>query len=338
MLKIAVCQKTANNAVWWYRVLPWQYLGRQLRDKIDVRVVSNQNIFAFESMISTFDVFVIHCPSLRRDHDSMMKARKLGLHVVADYDDLITDVPGVNEASQHYGKDDVKEMVLECYKLANFVTVSTQGLATEFEKSFGKRPMVIDNAWNDFVLPFKPIHNLPQNGVSTILWRGSNTHAGDLMRFRAALSERENLDWHFWGANPELIISEKYGGLMKTWAYKPWNSDITDYFAAIRNMKPNFFFVPLVDDTFNQCKSRIALYEAAYSGAVCLASNLPEFKDAFTFTDVNDLDNVLDMINENAFDFSDYFTRARSIIQENFLLSSINALRAEALEKTLSYE
>lgn len=124
MIKVAVVTKSANNAVWWYRVLPWLYLGRQNRN-IDVRVIHHQNLQAFEAMIGGFDVLVIHSPSNQRDYQAILKAREYGVNVLVDYDDLINGVPAWNGASAAYNHDEVQETVLECYKLANHITVST---------------------------------------------------------------------------------------------------------------------------------------------------------------------------------------------------------------------
>lgn len=336
MLRLAIVTKTSNNAVWWYRVLPWLYLGRQNR-QINITSVSNQNMQSFEAMIGAFDVLVIHCPSTKRDYDCILKAREMGVNVLVDYDDLITSVPGVNSASNYYDNPDVQENVLECYKLANFVTVSTEHLAKQFQESFGAKPDVINNAHNDFILgAFPTAHNEAQNGVSTILWRGSDTHQGDLMRYRYAIEERENIDWHFWGAKPDLIVSKKWGGNLETWTHKPWRHSVPNYFQSLRLLKPQFLFVPLVDDSFNRSKSGIAWLEATYCGAICLASDLPEFKHAYTFTDPSDLMNVLDFIDTNSFDFTNYFANSRAIIYEKFLLSIVNQRRAEALDKMLS--
>lgn len=335
MIKVAVVTKSANNAVWWYRVLPWLYLGRQNRN-IDVRVIHHQNLQAFEAMIGGFDVLVMHSPSNQRDYAAILKAREYGVNVLVDYDDLINGVPAWNGASAAYNHDEVQETVLECYKLANHITVSTSELANQFEQQLGKRPDVVNNAHNDFVLgAFPKTNNKPENGISTILWRGSETHAGDLMRYRDVIQDYENIDWHFWGAPPDLIVSKKWGGNLETWNHKLWEREVPRYFQNLRRLKPTYCFVPLYDDVFNRCKSGIAWLEATYAGAVCLASALPEFQHAHQFTTSVDLSNLLDLIDENGIDFSENYLNSVSEIQQNYLLSNVNRLRAEALDKVL---
>ena len=53
-MRIAIISKGENNAVWYYRILPWLYLGRQ-NYKITVTVVNPANLNAFESVIPGYD-------------------------------------------------------------------------------------------------------------------------------------------------------------------------------------------------------------------------------------------------------------------------------------------
>ena len=332
-MKIAIINKGENNAVWYYRILPWLYLGRQIAD-IQTQVVNPQNLNAFESIIAGFDVLVVQRPSSTRDYHAMLLAKQYNVRVLADYDDLLFQVPNVNIAAQHFGKDEVQETILNCYKLADHVVVSTDPLADYMEQTFGKRPQVINNAHNDIVMPiFQPAMNEPKNGISTVLWRGSNTHLGDLMKYREAFQDFANIDFHFWGAAPDLAIGRDYGGYMDTWHYKAWNPGLPEYFKNLKALKPNFMVVPLEDNPFNRCKSNIGWLEATYGGAVCLASWLPEFhKDGVClYKFASELEDLFGQIETTAVDFSSFYLASVEEIQKNYLLTKVNAQRAEAL-------
>lgn len=333
-MRIAIISKGENNAVWYYRILPWLYLGRQ-RYEITVTVVNPQNLNAFESVIPGYDVLICQRPSSTRDYHAMLLAKQYNVRVLADYDDLLFQVPNVNIAAAHFGKDDVQETILNCYKLADHVVVSTDPLADYMEQAFGKCPQVINNAHNDIVMPFfQPAMNEPKNGISTVLWRGSNTHLGDLMKYRDAFQDFANIDFHFWGAAPDLAIGKDYGGHMDTWNYKPWSPGIPDYFKNLKILKPNFIVVPLEDNSFNRCKSNIAWLEATYAGAVCLASNLPEFKRIHSVKALNsaDLKYLFNQIDTDTADFSSFYLESVEEIKKNYLLSRVNQQRAEALK------
>ena len=333
-MRIAIISKGDNNAVWYYRILPWLYLGRQ-NYEITVTVVNPANLNAFESVIPGFDVLVIQRPSARRDYEAMLLAKQYNVRVLADYDDLLFQVPNVNIAAQHFGKDEVQETILNCYKLSDHVVVSTDPLADYIEQAFGKRPQVINNAHNDIVMPiFQPAMNEPKNGISTVLWRGSNTHLGDLMKYRDAFQDFANIDFHFWGAAPDLAIGKDYGGHMDTWNYKPWQPGMPDYFKKGKMLQPNFVVVPLEDNPFNRCKSNIGWLEGTYFGAVCLASGLPEFKKLgiVYFDDVRQLQNSFGSIDEDLVDFNDFYLNSVEEIKKNYLLSRVNQQRAEALK------
>lgn len=333
-MKLAIISKGETNAVWYYRILPWLYLGRQISD-IHTQVVNPANLNAFEAVIPGFDVLIIQRPSSRRDYEAMLLAKQYNVKVLADYDDLLFQVPNVNIAAQHFGKDEVQEIILNCYKLADHVTVSTDPLADYMEQAFGKRPQVVNNAHNDIVMPiFQPAMNEPKNGISTVLWRGSNTHLGDLMKYREAFQDFANLDFHFWGAAPDLALGRDYGGYLDVWNYKPWSPGMPDYFKNLKALKPNFMVVPLEDNPFNRCKSNIAWLEATYAGAVCLASELPEFDIPGTCINctADDLFDEFVNINENSdYSGSQYYLDSVEEIQKNYLLTKVNVQRAEAL-------
>lgn len=332
-MKLAIISKGETNAVWYYRILPWLYLGRQTSD-IHTQVVNPQNLNAFEAVIPGFDVLIVQRPSSTRDYQAMLLAKQYNVKVLADYDDLLFQVPNVNIAAQHFGKDEVQETVLNCYKLADHVTVSTDPLADYMEQAFGKRPQVINNAHNDICMPaFQPAMNEPKNGISTVLWRGSNTHLGDLMKYREAFQDFANIDFHFWGAAPDLALGRDYGGHLDVWNYKPWQPGIPDYFKNGKSLKPNFVVVPLEDNPFNRAKSFIGWIEGTYFGAVCLASELPEFnKKGVSFFETSDgLGEIFARIDENSEDFSSFYLDSVEEIQKNYLLTKVNAQRAEAL-------
>jgi hypothetical protein len=52
------------------------------------------------------------------------------------------------------------------------------------------------------------------------------------------------------------------------------------YFEILMELKPEIMIVPLQQNKFNECKSNIALIEGTLAGAVILAPNLPEFREA----------------------------------------------------------
>ena len=333
-MKIAIVSKGENNAVWYYRILPWLYLGRQIHD-IQTQVVNPANLNAFESVIAGFDVLIIQRPSCTRDYQAMLLAKQYNVRVLVDYDDLLFQVPSVNIAAQHFNKDEVQEIVLNCYKLADHVTVSTDPLADYMEQAFGKRPQVINNAHNDICMPTFPTKmNVPKNGINTVLWRGSNTHLGDLMKYRDAFQDFANIDFHFWGAAPDLALGRDYGGCLDVWNYKPWQPGMPDYFKSLKNLKPNFMIVPLEGNPFNLCKSNIGWLEATYAGAACLASDLPEFDKpgVITVEEAKQMKNELECIDDAISDYSQYYRDSVEEIQKNYLLTKVNAQRAEALD------
>jgi hypothetical protein len=177
--------------------------------------------------------------------------------------------------------------------------------------------------------------NEPQNGVNIVLWRGSSTHQGDMMAYRDAFQEFDNIEYHFWGMAPDLFVGKQYGGHLESWHYKPTEQGIPRYFQNLSLLKPNYLVVPLEDTVFNRCKSKIAWLEATRAGAVCLASALPEFnkRGVFKFLGSEFLRRTFDEIDSNEISIQKFYLESVANIQENYLLSKINHQRALALEK-----
>lgn len=200
------------------------------------------------------------------------RAKYWSIPIWIDYDDFLFDIPADNPCYELYMNETANRAMLDCLHLADVVTVSTDALAEQL-KQYCKKIVVIRNAFDLSFLARKPeitaINKL-------VLWRGSNTHDADLQSVEDALIELSHKNpswtWLFAGCKPGFFHR------MKNCLHQK-NLDIFEYHELIFKSRPSLMIVPLVDSTFNRCKSDCALLEGTYAGARVIA---PDFHAEFT--------------------------------------------------------
>ena len=270
------------------------------------------------------------------EYNILTLAKSYGVRIVIDYDDLLQAIPGINPAAEYWGKEETQDIATELITHAHLVTVSTDQLAGEFLSRFGVTAKVINNALDDSAFAVFPKRTYDETKPIKVLWRGSNTHEGDLYTHRQAFREYPNMEFHFFGYRPEKLTT-RYGGNLEAINYIPGEKLVSDYMIRLLAIAPDIVIVPLEDNNFNRCKSNIAWLEATWAGAVCLApAYMPEFnrKGIMNYENVNDLVTILEYVSNSPMRPNEAGLLAinQSDIETNFLLSKINEARAEALQ------
>lgn len=338
-MKIAILQKRQETAVSYYRTnVPFAELARTHGHEI--RIIEPKNIS--NDALHYFDVVVFHRPETETELRLMWLCHVAGVKIWVDIDDLLWRIPSSNPASTMFTPDS-KTALQKAFINADVLTCSTLALKAEIEKEFGVEAHVIPNTYNDRQ-PLTVKFNT-NRGNALVLYRGSNTHDGDLYSHRDAFEKFDRIDYTFMGLQPWYMLT-KYGGNLDRLFLHGFKQSVLDYFAVIENMNPNFFIFPLEDNDFNQCKSNIAAIEATMAGALIIApSYMQEFAKidgALLYDDVQHLAELLDDINE---DFStqgnertkelqvyvELFNRQRTWMEKNCKLSDANDRRNQLI-------
>jgi len=250
-----------------------------------------------------------------------------------DYDDNFFQCPSYNGAYETYANS--KLYIDSALRLADVVTVSTPRLKEELIPKT-KCVILLPNAFDDYMYEFQPRDK--KNVKNVIHWRGTPTHDGDLLEHREAIvkAHKERLDWAwvFVGHKPHLFD----GHISKDrLAYQHWIST-PDMYPEFYKMRPNILMVPLKDNAFNRSKSNIAWIEATAAGAVCVASDLPEFRRPGVRTCSFDwMEGLLSVMSMNEKELNDMYQKSLNYIHENLRLSHINKIRYEILKEVMGY-
>jgi hypothetical protein len=256
--------------------------------------------------------------------------KDLGVKIWVDYDDNLFALP--NESRAYFDYDiAVKKTMLGMLLIADVISVSTLNLKDFFDKmlkSESSKVEVIPNALNDDWIKPVEAFNAESN---VIVWRGSETHCGDLTYFNAELYDvisASTDEWHFMGYNPFTLTTTDVASKIK--CHK--GEDIIIYNQNLQALKPRIMHVPLIDNQLNKAKSNIAWIEATCAGAVCIAPDWPEWNrpGVICYSNQEDFKRVL---LEPSRDHAKCWRESMDYIKANLLLSYVNQKRVDLINK-----
>lgn len=266
-------------------------------------------------------------PSNQIEVRTIDACKKMNKPIIVDYDDYTLEINNKsNPAVEHYDKDSVKACIKECLRLADIITVSTEGLKQAFlEHVPTANIVVIPNAVDDELFDLKPsLHERRK----IIAMRGAGSHKYDWEAYKPGILQllRDNPDYQLavMGYHPEWLREVPTTQIL----YYEF-TDIQTYLHTLMRLRPKLFIVPLVDDKFNRCKSAIGLYEGVLAGAVVCSPKLPEFVNYGSewFTGNEDLvktsSNLLRVDNDWLYSFQ---------LSKVPRLSKVNELRKDIIE------
>jgi glycosyltransferase involved in cell wall biosynthesis len=200
-------------------------------------------------------------------------ARRRGLPVVYDTDDLLLDVPDHLAVAAWYAA--LRPHLIRWIRQADHVTASTPALAAElaeYNPSVSVLPNFIDiDLWG--ISEISP----PDDGPVTIGFWGGSGHLRDLRPLTPAfrhLKQRygRGVRFLFCGCcDPELLSLEdvRIGDYVKSYA---------EYACMTRRCRLDIAIAPLAVHRFNRCKSPIKFFEYSVRGACGVYADLEPYQ------------------------------------------------------------
>lgn len=255
-----------------------------------------------------------------------------------DFDDNLFEVPMYNHTRKFYNSDSESFGVMTAaLDIADVITVSTLPLKNYLEGNMLKligKIVVVPNAFPDVYIDIK--RRKPVERTNSVLWRGGNTHSGDLEFYK------------------DEIIELIAGNIKTTFYFAGIDSHYLDGFTFYPNVTllpgidPNLYYinlqrfgskcvmVPLVDNIFNFCKSNVAFIEATWAGMMTVARDFVEWNKPGVKNYEFRMDfQALTQFCIDAFD-EDAVNQSWQYICDNLLLSKVNKQRAEILKNLLA--
>lgn len=343
--------KRRPDAIDWYRH------GGVVRELPGVELV-NETDFKWHHIPKYGDALLINRGFSEDMINRMIMARNANVRTILDIDDDLFNLPPYNATTW---KPNVMQLIdkhMTALQVADRVICSTVFLKqtlrkvlgeyqTEYLKSINKdaayirREMklinrkffVVRNAFNDYQLRLDncvPRSSSPDRSKPMILWRGSDTHQEDVGHVKEAIeSVGKAVRWRFKGWNPYILDRAKTGH-----QWEIFDQDLYSYFHSIVSLRPEFVFVPLMDNKFNRAKSNIAWIEATYCGAVTIAPTLPEWQQPGVLNYENP-EHCRKLLKVAAVMPAEERIKrveeSREAIRKNYLLSDLNKRRFDIL-------
>jgi hypothetical protein len=277
--------------------------------------------------LSNTDIVFIERPHDKTFLEACKIVKNFGIKVWVDFDDNLFCLPEWNPAKDFYKSESTQACMIESMKLADIVTVATDAIKEAYIK-YNKNIVVIPNAFNNY--NFNLDYNLSNKNV--ILWRGSNTHRGDILPYLKKIWEiakdKDKWQWHFIGNDLWWIVDYIRNHVTTK------ELDIIRYFNKIKSINPAIYIVPLDFNEFNLAKSNCGWLEATYAGAVTLAPDMPEWRrpGIINYRDKKEFELLLIELMDNPKLRKQNYKKSFDFIKSNLLLSTVNKKREEVIK------
>jgi hypothetical protein len=315
-MKILFLTVNKNDATSYYR-------AAGIANDLERKIHGTIDVYDFEylrlkwSDLIVYDVVMIQRP---QDQDALNLAeyiKTIGVPLWMDFDDDLLNIHWQHNMADVYGAK--VETIKKIVGLADLLTVSTEGILSSFG-ALCPRTIVVPNSISESRL------RGTYEQTETILWRGGGSHLSDLYYYATELQKllNEGHPIKFMGENPFFL--QKYSLLLRR--------DTVQYLHYIKKLRPKLFIVPLIDHQFNRAKSNIAWLEATSAGAVCLATDLPEFNrpGIINFSNPRNFYNVFKKAVKDYY-LEAYHAESLAFIRENLTTEKVNELRVMAINE-----
>lgn len=242
---------TLNGVSLWRTMRPWSDLHRA--GAIELRPIYRT---FNEHDAFLFDVLYISHPRAEMFVKIIEAANLAGALVWVDMDDDLMDVP-VHNFKKHT-IDRGRETTAKIIGAADVFTVSTQEIADKYATIAKTPPVVIPNTVHPGEL------RRDWNYNNRCLWRSNISQVRDMW-----------VNWRDHERMEKAGISTAFLGAAPPWVDEPkWSEwgPAMSYFRELRKTEAAYFWKPLEDNTFNRCKSNIAMLEGAMCGALTVCN------------------------------------------------------------------
>lgn len=277
-------------------IYPYLYLNQYRHSKQNITIISH-----YDSMMNMDPNYYKNLPILQFQRSatqsqymafSHMKKNildKTGTKTFYEIDDLLVDIPEWNFAHPYYITH--KDSIVRFLSDMDCIVTSTEPLKKVYSK-YNKNVKVIPNHLPKFIWGEIPEKELQLDKKPRILWAGSQNHfakpdskvpGGDfddvLINFIKKTVDK--YEWVFVGAIPNELRGEK--GI----EHHGW-MNIFNYPHNLKALKVDLAIAPLLNCSFNDCKSNIKALEYTATGIPAIYSKSYPYKNMTMVTETQE--------------------------------------------------
>jgi glycosyltransferase involved in cell wall biosynthesis len=296
-------RRRGHRVVWFDRIVT-----EQVHESMPVGTIFARDPKNELHIVKGADLCVVQRLSDRGLLDACRAVQTTGTKIVYEFDDNFHSMPSHNpQAKLHGPASDLTRCIDDFVGMADLVVVSTDGLANEYARQRGGRPMVVaHNALDDsaFRLHRPAITGqLKRQGQIRIGWAGSPTHLNDMRLTVPALckllDEFPELQIVFLGADLRGLFPQPYfkpsvfkannrvefiPGDYTTTAFELKDLASLDigplrYIELLKRAQFDIAIAPIESNTFNRGKSWVKVLEYGMVGIPTVASNFGPYRE-----------------------------------------------------------
>jgi len=263
-LRVTYVIEDINPCAWYRCMTPGGALKERGHDVALEREPMSAKVLAS-------DVVVFQRPSKEAQLASVLHLRSQQKYVVIELDDDFWNLQHTNPSFSYWRQTSALRVLEGCLKAADVVTVTTPELAQTVGK-FNSNVRVLPNMLPDQYWSFAP-KQLPADDTVVIGWAGSATHEADLKLLSGVVEQ----------------ILEKYERVVFAFAGMPRlpyreherirlipQVPLEEYTKLLGTF--DIALAPVVDSTFNRCKSDLKYLEYAMIGLPVVASRIATYE------------------------------------------------------------
>lgn len=276
------------------------------------------------------DALFMQRPATPDHFNALLMAKDAGVPVWVDFDDDNLSVPKENFTYPMYSQPPVKDAIVKLTRYADVVTVSTEKIRKKYS-IYNKNTFVVPNALDDFSLRLRA--NPTTTYQKMLFWRGTGTHSRNLKVIEPQLIELASKysDWifGFFGYDP-IDITDKIKN-HHIWHAMP----VIDYFKTLNSIHASACYYSLANNDHAQSRSHVSWLEASFGGMLFVGPDHEEFKrpGILNFKTPEEFFSIMESVIKGEVDIKKHVDESWNHIQENYMLSKINNLRAQILKQ-----
>lgn len=223
-------------------------------------------------------------------------ASQTGMHIMYDIDDVFIydDIPKYNKFHVAYKDPILKETGLRIMSECSEVTVTCNYMKQYYSQWMDNITVIpnymprhwLDRYYDEDQLAKNYSLNIKKRKKPRVLYAASGAHfdvesrnknQDDFSHIADVVRKTCNeIQWVFIGGYPptmkDLLVSKKI-------EFHPWKF-IPDYARLIYSLNVNLTIAPLMDNTFNRCKSDLKFIESGAFGLPCICQDMVTYSNA----------------------------------------------------------
>lgn len=277
----------------FYRIIqPVRWLQRMA--SADSLIHCEETNFVSYPMLCNVDIVVVPRQCSYQTLSVIQALKRVGKIIVYETDDLLANIPDWNAARTIYNESDLVQRRQMIMDLADNFIVSTPELRNNLTLNEMEREkiLVVYNGIDHRLWPMVVRDNEDQR--VNILWAGSDTHAKDLSLIHKVIKRlmsefKGKIAFTFIGYMPEeFSVTERRGHEIGKFVKKEYEREmqfiegcpVQNWPGHLDAARPDICIAPLVDHTFNRCKSELKVIEAWALGCPIVASDIEPYRRA----------------------------------------------------------